>query len=95
MLKKITKSQRIAKLERENLELQAYLPSSCHFANAALDKASVDKMMGSGVLLQLTAIGGKEITVPTIIRDGLSEETILAIRKDLKRSYDLGTMLKL
>jgi len=31
---------------------------------------------------------------PTLIRDGLSPETIAAIKADLKRSYDLAIQFK-
>lgn len=79
-------------LERKILELNAQLFHVYHFANTEIHKASTDKMMASGVLLQLTAIGGKEIINPVMIKDGLSPETIEAIKKDLKRSHDLCVM---
>ena len=81
-----------AQLERQVLELQGQLASRYHFASANLAKAGTDKMMSSGVLLQLTALGGREIVDPVVILDGLSDETIAAIQGDLKRSYDLAVM---
>jgi hypothetical protein len=78
-----------AQLEREILELNAQLFHVYHFANANIGKADTKRFMGSGVLLQLTAIGGKEIINPVMIKDGLSDATIAAIKSDLKRSYDL------
>ncbi len=87
-MKRKTKTN--ADLKREVLELSAQLAHAYHFANADLHKAGTAHKMASGVLLQLTAIGGKEIICPVMIKDGLSEETIAAIRKDLKRSYDLA-----
>ncbi len=74
------------------MELEAQLAHRYHFANADLHKAGTAHKMASGVLLQLTAIGGKEIITPVMIKDGLSDETIAAIRKDLKRSYDLAVI---
>lgn len=82
-------------LERKNLELNAQLAFVYASVYREIDKASVDKMMASGVLLQLTALGGRELISPVVIRDGLSNETIEAIKKDLKRSYDLAVMYKI
>lgn len=81
-----------AQLQRKILELTAQLAHVYEFANTEIHKASTDRMMASGVLLQLTAIGGKEIINPVMIKDGLSNETIAAIKADLKRSYDLAVM---
>ena len=65
-----------------------------HFADLALNKLSTDNLVGSGVILELTVLGGKTGIEPIFIRDGLSKETIKAIQSDLKRSYDLATMFK-
>jgi hypothetical protein len=81
-----------ADLRREVMELKAQLASTYHFADATLNKAGA--LMGSGVLVQLTALGGRELTVPFVIRDGFSAETIAALRADINRSYDLATLYK-
>ena len=65
-----------------------------HFADLALNKLSTDNLAGSGVILELTVLGGRTGIEPTLIRDGLSKETIKAIQNDLKRSYDLAAMFK-
>jgi hypothetical protein len=83
-----------AQLERQVLELTAQLAHVYEFANKEIDKASADYRMASGVLLQLTGIGGKEIINPVMIKDGLSIDTINAIKADLKRSYDLAIMYR-
>lgn len=80
-------------LKRKVMELTGQLASAYHFADATLDKAGPD-LLGSGVLLQLHALGGKELIEPVVIRDGLSLETIAALRKDIERSHELATMLK-
>lgn len=80
-------------LKRKVKELTGQLASAYHFADAALDKAGQD-LIGSGVLLQLHAIGGTRLIESVVIRDGLSAETIAALRKDIERSYKLATMLK-
>ncbi len=87
---KITRAQ----LERQVLELNAQLAHVFYFADNSIDKCGTKYLMGSGVLLQLTGIGGKELIVPVMIKDGLSDATIAAIKADIKRSYDLSVMFK-
>jgi hypothetical protein len=82
-----------AQLERQILELNAQLASSYCYASQEISNASNDKFHCSGVLLQLTALGGREIIKPVVIVDGLSEATIAAIRADIKRSFDKVTGL--
>ncbi len=79
-----------AALQRQILELTAQLAHVYHFADATISKAGTNYLMASGVLLQLTGIGGKEIILPVMIKDGLSA----AIRKDIARSYDLAVAFK-
>ena len=82
-------------LERKLIEVNACLSHGYHLANGAIDKASTKHMMGSGVVLTLTALGGREIIKPVMINDGLSDETIAAIKADLKRSYNTAIRFKL
>jgi len=82
--KKPTKDE----LRRKILELEAQLIHVYHFADQYLSAIKPGSYTGSGVLLQLTAIGGREIIPPVMIKDGLSVDTIAAIRRDLVRSYE-------
>lgn len=82
-----------ADLQRKVMELTGQLASTYHFADATLVKAGPN-LLGSGVLLQLHALGGKELIVPVVILDGLSPKTIAALREDIERSYELATMYK-
>lgn len=82
-----------ADLQRRVMELESQLASRAAAASAELGKAG-DVLMGSAVILHLVALGGREIVAPVAIRDGLSAETIAAIRADLRRSYDLATLHK-
>ncbi|UTC29802.1 hypothetical protein BAJUN_01720 [Bajunvirus bajun] len=82
-----------AELARKVLELEGQLASSYHFATLELHKAG-DNLMASGVLISLTALGGREIIKPVVIRDGLSAATIAALRADMVRSYELATSFK-
>jgi hypothetical protein len=79
---------------RKILELEAQLVHVYHFADQALVKAGNAHMMGSGVILQLTALGGREICKPVCIRDGLSDATIAALRADLARSFNAAAAFK-
>src|SRR5690606_27524307 len=92
---KIAKNRGTSKsdLQRKVMELTGQLASTYYFADASLDKAG-DSLIGSGVLLRLNALGGRELIEPIVIRDGLSLETITALRKDIERSYELATMFK-
>lgn len=83
-----------AQLKRQAMEFLSGQAHVYHFADAAIGKASVKHMMASGVVLTITALGGRELVAPVLIRDGLSEETIDAIKSDLRRSYDLAVRLK-
>lgn len=83
-----------AQLERQIHELESQLTFRYHAAYNEIDKAVTDRMMGSAVVLTLTALGGREIINPVAIRDGLSKETIAAIKADLIRSYELATLFK-
>lgn len=91
-MKKKPKSR--ADLEREIKELKGQLANAYYIAANAIHKASVDHLMASGAVLSISALGGREIIDSVVIRDGLSKETIAAIRADLKRSYDLATLHK-
>ena len=91
---KQTKAQRIAELEEKLEEAKAYHIYRHHFASKALDRFSTDKLMGSGVVLSLTLVGGKELFEPVLICNGLSKEIIAALKADLVRSFNYATEMK-
>lgn len=80
-------------LKRQIIELKGSKIIAHTLASSTIKKASTDTLMGSGVLIQLTGIGGKEIINPVLIRDGLSNDTIEAIKRDIKRSENLYKMV--
>lgn len=90
MKKPVTK----ADLQRKVKELEAQLVHQYHFATRTIDRASIRKTMGSAVILELTFLGGAKVFEPVAIKDGLSDETIAAIKADLKRSYELTVEFK-
>ena len=77
-------------LLRKNTELAGQLAGAYKRASRDLPKASTAHLTASGVLLQLTVLGGRQLIEPVVIRDGLSLETIEAIRADLHRSFELA-----
>lgn len=87
------KSELLAKLQRENMELRAQLAYVYANASRDIEKAGAN-LMASGVLVQMHALGGREIIPPVVIIDGLSAETIAAFRADLLRSYQRATEIK-
>lgn len=91
---KKNKAQRIAELERKLFESEAAQIHTYHFASVQLDKLVTDKMMGSGVIMTLTTLGGRLKIGPVMIKNGLSKETIEAIKADLVRSYNYAIELK-
>ncbi|HRO59381.1 MAG TPA: hypothetical protein PKZ27_02965 [Rhodocyclaceae bacterium] len=88
------RKQTRADLKRRVMELEAQLVYMYHAASHTLDRAGTKHLMGSGVLLRMNALGGREITVPIVIRDGLSDDTIEALQRDIARSYELATAFK-
>ncbi|MBB3017635.1 hypothetical protein FHR70_000675 [Microvirga lupini] len=94
MARNTTKKPTYRDLERKVMELNGQLAYVYAFASKDIAKASTDHLMASGVLLQLTVLGGREIIKPVVIRDGLSHETIEALKKDLARSFELATHYK-
>lgn len=94
MKAKQTKAARIVELERKLREAEAAQVHHYHFASATIDKASTDHLLGSGVILTLTVLGGREICAPVMIRDGLSKETIEALKADFVRSYENAVEFK-
>lgn len=92
--KKPTKAQRLTDLERKLREAIAGQIHNYQFADANIGKASTDHLMASGVILTLTVLGGRVICDPVLIRDGLSKETIEALRGDFRRSYELAAAFR-
>lgn len=94
MKTKQTKAQRIAELERKLREAEAGQAHVYHFASQTIDKASTNFLMGSGVIITLTVLGGRKIFDPVMIRNGLSKETVEALKADFLRSYESAVQFK-
>lgn len=94
MKPKQTKAKRIEELERKLKEAEAGQVHVYHFADSGLNKADTKSLAASGVVITLTVLGGRELIPPTMLRDGLSDELIAALRADFVRSYKLATLFK-
>lgn len=91
--KKAKLTEQIASLERRLFEAKASYAATLGTAFDSIPKAGHDIYMGSGVIITVRAIGGKEITPPFMLRDGLSPETVKALQSDIARSFELATMV--
>jgi hypothetical protein len=47
-------------------------------------------MSAGGVMVTLTALGGRQIVEPVCIKYGLSAATIAALKADIRRSYEMS-----
>lgn len=81
----------LAAAQRRAAELQAQLACTLGAAFESLPKAG--DLHGSGVILSLVALGGRELIRPVMIRDGLSPDSISALRADVCRSFEQATMV--
>ncbi len=88
------KDEAIAELQRKLTEAEAYHIHRLHFFSAELDKFTTKKLAGSAVVITLKVLGGKLSTDPVAISNGLSDDTIAAIRRDLLRSYEERSQFK-
>ena len=76
-------------LEQIIKDLKAQSAYSTRSALQEISKAD-DRLMASACVIHLTALGGREIINPVAIRDGLSAETIQAIKNDIRRTMALS-----
>ena len=79
-----------AELRRKVFELETQIASRCKAALREIPQFG-DDAMASGVILQLTVLGGRALPA-VCIRDGLSRESIIALSADIERSYGIATL---
>lgn len=86
--RKLTPAQRAAKDLREYKAMDIMTLAQAH---EAMMNTGTDRYMASGVIVTITNINGVGETIvgPFMIKDGLSKETIKALRADIKATYDL------
>jgi len=86
----------IADLQRKLRDSEAHQVHRYHFASKEVEIFSMDNFMGNSVIIEITGPGrNKQLSMgPVAIRNGLSPETIKAIKADLNRSFDYATEFK-
>lgn len=89
--KKQALEERIAHLERKLFEAKSQYAATAGEAWEKLPKAA--NYHASGVILEITALGGAPVIPPVMIRDGLSQASVKALQADLCRSFSLATMV--
>lgn len=89
--KRVALEKELGDANRRVFELRAQLASAAGNAFDALPKAS--DFHASAVILHITALGGREVVAPVAIRDGLSQKAVEALQEDLRRSFELATMV--
>lgn len=85
---------KISGLENKLFASEASQLHNLHFASTDIQRTHNSKMQGSGVILSIKALNGADIVRPTMIANGLSQETILAIKADLQKAYEYTIALK-
>lgn len=75
-------------LKRKLYEANAQRISNAHFTIPELYKFGKDKMLGSVVIIEMSALGGKLKLEPFSICDGLSKYTLNALEADIRRSFE-------
>lgn len=85
---KAAMANRIAELERKLMEAEAAQAHVYHFAKSYIKaNATRQKMAGSGIIVRLNYLGGKEVSSPFMLKDGFSDELIAALVADMQYSY--------
>lgn len=82
-----------AELEQRVIDLESQLIHRYEAAKKELDKTG-ESLHASAAVLRITGLGGREIVSPVAILNGLSKESIEALKRDLQRSFDSATHTK-
>lgn len=90
-LKRAQLESELAQATRRVFELRAQLASTIGAAFDALPRAA--DCHGGAVILTMRGLGGLEIVPPVAIRDGISPATVAALQDDLRRSFELATLV--
>lgn len=82
------KLSRLAQALKDLRALKAQDIGTLSKAHADAQRLGKDRFLASGVIVSVTTIGGTTLLEPVMIADGLSDETIKALRRDIKATYD-------
>ncbi len=77
-----------ARLEATIAELRASRCASLRIAHDQLGSCNRDRMMASGLIISITNIDGSLRVAPFLCTDGFSDETIAALRTQIRYTND-------
>lgn len=86
--------QALAAAERRAAELEAQLAHTVANADYYLRQLKKKNLMASGLMVRLNFLGGKEAIPPVVIANGISQETIDCLIKDVERTWIHVTQIK-
>lgn len=89
----VKKLSRLAQMTKDLLYYKAHDILTLSKAFKDVSKCNSDKYMASGVIITIRDLSGKEVVESFMISDGLSEDSIAALKADIKRTYDLRVSL--
>lgn len=73
----------------ENATIKAELPVNLNIALGQLNKESLTKSMTGGVIVKIVDLNDKEIVTPFMCTDGLEENTISALKEQIKKTQQV------
>lgn len=78
-----------AELEKRVKILEAYLTTHLFGAYRDLDNLGCDKYMASGLIVTITNLDGISVCKRFVCVDGLEQDTINCLKKQIKKTLDL------
>ena len=81
-------------LKRQVVTEKAFQVHNYHFASMAAETLNKERFLGSGFVITIHAMNGKELLGPVAIRDGFSPFTIESLQREFRDSYELATLFK-
>ena len=85
--------ERVKQLESKLFVSEACQIHRLYFADQEVKKFTTDRFMGSGIILTVHSLDGKELVSPVMI-NGLSDKTIEGLREDFARNFEDRTELR-
>lgn len=75
-------------------QYKASLIHTYHFAGGELLKCGKDRLLGSGLIVEIKDLNGKQRVMPFMVKDGLSSTTINSLLDDMQASFDSAIEFK-
>lgn len=75
-------------------QYRASTPVNYNIASQGLLKLGRDNLLGSGVIVTIHSLSGKELVEPICFKDGFSHRTVNSLLDDIQYSYDFTVSFK-